>query len=79
MEQDQLLQEYDKDSLLAADREHMWHHMSPYNPNPMIVTGAKAPGSPISTATATWTACPACGASTSGTVGRSWQMPPMSS
>ncbi|RNB53665.1 aspartate aminotransferase family protein [Brevibacillus gelatini] len=41
MEQDQLLHEYDKESLLAADREHMWHHMSPYNPNPMIVTGAQ--------------------------------------
>lgn len=40
MEQDQLTQSYDKESLLDTDRSHMWHHMSPYNPNPMIVTEA---------------------------------------
>lgn len=27
-----------KEELLEKDRAHMWHHMSPYNPNPMIVT-----------------------------------------
>ncbi|QRG65324.1 aspartate aminotransferase family protein [Brevibacillus choshinensis] len=37
---DQLTQSYDKESLLDSDRSHMWHHMSPYNPNPMIVTEA---------------------------------------
>ncbi|MGD8191205.1 aspartate aminotransferase family protein [Brevibacillus ginsengisoli] len=31
----------EKEQLLQADREHMWHHMSPYNPNPMIVTQAE--------------------------------------
>jgi taurine-pyruvate aminotransferase len=31
----------DKEELLQSDRAHMWHHMSPYNPNPMIVTEAK--------------------------------------
>ncbi|MEW9668699.1 aspartate aminotransferase family protein [Ammoniphilus sp. 3BR4] len=31
----------DKDTLLEADRKYMWHHMSPYNPNPMIVKGAE--------------------------------------
>lgn len=31
----------DKERLLESDRTHMWHHMSPYNPNPMIVTEAK--------------------------------------
>lgn len=30
-----------KDILLEKDRTYMWHHMSPYNPNPMIVTGSK--------------------------------------
>ena len=40
MEQDQLTQSYDKESLLDTDRSYMWHHMSPYNPNPMIVTEA---------------------------------------
>ncbi|MGZ4032932.1 MAG: aminotransferase class III-fold pyridoxal phosphate-dependent enzyme, partial [Tumebacillaceae bacterium] len=34
-------EEIDKERLLAQDRTHMWHHMSPYNPNPMIVTEAK--------------------------------------
>ncbi|WP_277601329.1 aspartate aminotransferase family protein [Brevibacillus marinus] len=29
-----------KDELLEKDRHHMWHHLSPYNPNPMIVTEA---------------------------------------
>lgn len=28
----------DKQQLLEKDRAHMWHHMSPYNPNPMIAT-----------------------------------------
>lgn len=27
----------DKESLLEKDRTYMWHHMSPYNPNPLIV------------------------------------------
>lgn len=40
MEQEQLTKPYDKDSLLDSDRTHMWHHMSPYNPNPMIATEA---------------------------------------
>lgn len=40
MEQEQLTQSFDKESLLDSDRAHMWHHMSPYNPNPMIVTEA---------------------------------------
>lgn len=31
----------DKESLLEADRKYMWHHMSPYNPNPMIVKHAE--------------------------------------
>ncbi|WP_019119289.1 aspartate aminotransferase family protein [Brevibacillus massiliensis] len=31
----------DKEELLEKDRTHMWHHMSPYNPNPMIATEAK--------------------------------------
>lgn len=31
----------EKEQLLETDRTHMWHHMSPYNPNPMIVTEAK--------------------------------------
>jgi len=30
---------YDKEALLDSDRAHMWHHMSPYNPNPMIASG----------------------------------------
>lgn len=30
-----------KEHLLEKDRTHMWHHMSPYNPNPMIVTQAE--------------------------------------
>jgi adenosylmethionine-8-amino-7-oxononanoate aminotransferase len=30
-----------KEELLAKDRVHMWHHMTPYNPNPMIGTGGK--------------------------------------
>jgi len=30
----------EKEALLEKDRTHMWHHMSPYNPNPMIVTEA---------------------------------------
>lgn len=30
-----------KEELLEKDRAHVWHHMSPYNPNPMIVTEAK--------------------------------------
>jgi adenosylmethionine-8-amino-7-oxononanoate aminotransferase len=40
MTQEQRTQILDKEELLAKDRAHMWHHMSPYNPNPMIVTGA---------------------------------------
>ena len=28
----------DKKTLLEKDRAHMWHHMSPYNPNPLIAT-----------------------------------------
>ncbi|RNB74055.1 aspartate aminotransferase family protein [Brevibacillus panacihumi] len=40
MEQEQLTKPYDKESLLDSDRTHMWHHMSPYNPNPMIATEA---------------------------------------
>jgi len=40
MEQEQLTKSYDKESLLDSDRTHMWHHMSPYNPNPLIVTEA---------------------------------------
>ncbi len=28
----------DKEELLVKDREHMWHHMAPFNPNPLIVT-----------------------------------------
>ncbi|WP_139488505.1 aspartate aminotransferase family protein [Brevibacillus dissolubilis] len=31
----------EKEELLQADRTHLWHHMSPYNPNPMIVQEAK--------------------------------------
>ena len=31
----------DKESLLEADREHLWHHISPFNPNPMIATEGK--------------------------------------
>jgi taurine-pyruvate aminotransferase len=31
----------DKNELLASDRAHMWHHMSPYNPNPLILTEGK--------------------------------------
>ncbi|MGC5323850.1 aspartate aminotransferase family protein [Brevibacillus sp. SYSU BS000544] len=31
----------EKEQLLEKDRAHMWHHMSPYNPNPMIVTGGE--------------------------------------
>lgn len=31
----------EKEDLLQSDRKHMWHHMSPYNPNPMIVTEAE--------------------------------------
>ncbi|MFM1650992.1 aspartate aminotransferase family protein [Brevibacillus sp. B_LB10_24] len=31
----------EKQELLDKDRAHMWHHMSPYNPNPMIATEAK--------------------------------------
>ncbi len=31
----------DKEKLLETDRTHMWHHMSPYNPNPMIATRAE--------------------------------------
>ncbi|WP_018131088.1 aspartate aminotransferase family protein [Effusibacillus pohliae] len=30
----------DKQELLKKDRAFMWHHMSPFNPNPMIVTRA---------------------------------------
>ncbi len=40
MTQEQQTQTHDKEALLAKDRAHMWHHMSPYNPNPMIVTEA---------------------------------------
>lgn len=40
MTQEQQTQTHDKEELLAKDRAHMWHHMSPYNPNPMIVTEA---------------------------------------
>ncbi|TCS74800.1 adenosylmethionine-8-amino-7-oxononanoate aminotransferase [Effusibacillus lacus] len=30
-----------KESLLEKDRTYMWHHMSPYNPNPMIAAESK--------------------------------------
>jgi taurine-pyruvate aminotransferase len=40
MTQEQQTQTHDKEALLEKDRAHMWHHMSPYNPNPMIVTEA---------------------------------------
>lgn len=33
-------QSLDKEELLQSDRKHMWHHISPYNPNPMIVTNS---------------------------------------
>lgn len=33
--------ELKKEDLLEKDRSYMWHHMSPYNPNPMIITEAK--------------------------------------
>lgn len=33
--------EFDKESLLEIDRKYMWHHMSPFNPNPMIVKSAE--------------------------------------
>ncbi len=33
--------EINKEDLLEKDRAHMWHHMSTYNPNPMIATEAK--------------------------------------
>lgn len=32
---------WNKEDLLAKDRRYMWHHMSQYNPNPLIVTGGK--------------------------------------
>ncbi len=31
----------DKEDLLTKDRTHMWHHMSPFNPNPLIITEGK--------------------------------------
>lgn len=40
-EQTQATGTWQKEALLESDRAHMWHHMSPYNPNPMIVTEAK--------------------------------------
>lgn len=40
MSQEQQTHMLEKESLLEKDRAHMWHHMSPYNPNPMIVTEA---------------------------------------
>ncbi|MFY0544273.1 aspartate aminotransferase family protein [Brevibacillus sp. H7] len=40
MSQEQQTKTYDKEELLSKDRVHMWHHISPYNPNPMIVTEA---------------------------------------
>ncbi|CAM5789266.1 MULTISPECIES: aspartate aminotransferase family protein [Brevibacillus] len=40
MSQEQQTHTLEKESLLEKDRAHMWHHMSPYNPNPMIVTEA---------------------------------------
>lgn len=40
MSQDQQIRTVDKEALLEKDRAHMWHHMSPFNPNPMIVTEA---------------------------------------
>jgi taurine-pyruvate aminotransferase len=30
-----------KEELLDLDRNHVWHHMSPHNPNPMIVVSGK--------------------------------------
>jgi taurine-pyruvate aminotransferase len=41
MSQEQQTKALEKEELLNKDRVHMWHHMSPYNPNPMIVTEAK--------------------------------------
>jgi taurine-pyruvate aminotransferase len=40
MAQEQQTKAAEKEALLEKDRVHMWHHMSPYNPNPMIVTEA---------------------------------------
>lgn len=40
-EESQLSQGHDKQILLEKDRTHMWHHMSQYNPNPLIVTGGE--------------------------------------
>ncbi|MET3288715.1 aspartate aminotransferase family protein [Brevibacillus fluminis] len=39
--ENQTIPELNKEELLEKDREHMWHHMSVYNPNPMIATEAK--------------------------------------
>lgn len=30
-----------KEELLELDRKHVWHHMSPHNPNPMILVSGK--------------------------------------
>lgn len=41
MSREQLAQDtLNKEALLEKDRHHLWHHLSPYNPNPMIATGA---------------------------------------
>lgn len=41
MAEDTTVTTWNKEDLLAKDRTYMWHHMSQYNPNPLIVTGGK--------------------------------------
>ncbi len=41
MAEDTTVNTWNKEDLLAKDRTYMWHHMSQYNPNPLIVTGGK--------------------------------------
>ncbi|OXM88417.1 aspartate aminotransferase family protein [Paenibacillus rigui] len=31
----------DKETLLEKDRQYVWHHISPHNPNPMIITSGE--------------------------------------
>ncbi|MHB1651614.1 MAG: aminotransferase [Desulfitobacteriaceae bacterium] len=41
MPDENVQKKWDKEDLLEKDRTHMWHHISQFNPNPLIVTEGK--------------------------------------
>lgn len=41
MKEEKPAKAWDREELLEKDRTYMWHHITPYNPNPLIVTSGQ--------------------------------------